>query len=293
VDRPWVLTVCRSSGPVPKNKGLTLAVTRVSRLAREIRVPGARCWRASSAGYKYGVEQYPEGLRDYDPVHPRGTDWRRLLRRIWGPIAVVLGLILKFGFAVFKFFSIFISVAAYALIWGWRFATGFVLLILVHEMGHFLEARRQGLDASLPTFIPFIGAYVLIKNAPLNPWRNALVALAGPALGGAGAALCWGLGESMDSDLLRALAFAGFLINLINLIPIGILDGGAVWHAIQVARHTVAPPPGQDFPSGSTHPIALPGGGRDRATQIAVLYGILVSLLVIGMVVAHVPQQRL
>ncbi|HEY6605445.1 MAG TPA: hypothetical protein VIZ44_03805, partial [Gaiellaceae bacterium] len=104
---------------------------------------------------------------------------------------------------------------------------------------------------------------------------------------------CWGLGESMDSDLLRALAFAGFLINLINLIPIGILDGGAVWHAIQVARHTVAPPPGQDFPSGSTHPIALPGGGRDRATQIAVLYGILVSLLVIGMFVAHVPQQRL
>jgi Zn-dependent protease len=239
------------------------------------------------------MEQYPEGLRDYDPVHPRGTDWRAILRRIWAPIAVLLGLILKFGFAVFKFFSIFISVAAYALIWGWKFATGFVLLILVHEMGHFLEARRQGLDASLPTFIPFLGAYVLIKNAPLNPWRNALVALAGPALGGAGAAVCWGLGESMDSDLLRALAFAGFLINLINLIPVGILDGGAIWRAIQVARHTVAPPPGQDFASGSTYPIALPGGGRDRATQIAVLYGILVSLLVLGMFVAHVPQQRL
>jgi Zn-dependent protease len=215
------------------------------------------------------------------------------MRRIWAPIAVVLGLVLKFGFAVFKFFSIFISVGAYALIWGWKFAIGFVLLILVHELGHFFEARRQGLHATLPTFVPFLGAYVLIKNAPLNPWRNALVALAGPALGGVGAAACWVLGESMNSDLLRALAYAGFLINLINLVPVGILDGGAVWHAIRLARQSVAAPAGQEFASGSTYPIALPGGGRERATQITILYGILVTLLVLGMIATHVPQHRL
>lgn len=239
------------------------------------------------------MEPYQEDTRQYDPIHPRGTDWRGLLRRIWAPIAVVIGLTLKFGFAVFKFFSIFISVAAYALIWGWRFAVGFVLLILVHELGHFFEARRQGLDASLPTFIPFLGAFVLIKNSPLNPWRNALVALAGPALGGAGAAFCWGLGESMDSNLLRALAYVGFLINLINLIPVGILDGGAIWHAIRVARHSVAAPPGQELAIGSTYPIAIPGGGQSRAMQIAVLYGLLVTLLVLGMVATHVSQHRL
>jgi Zn-dependent protease len=239
------------------------------------------------------MDQYPEEWRQYDPIHPRGTDWRALARKIWAPLAVVLGLIIKFGFAVFKFFSIFISVAAYSLIWGWKFAAGFVLLILIHEMGHFIEARRQGLEVTLPTFVPFLGAYVLIKNAPLNPWRNALVALAGPALGSVGAAACWGLGESMDSNLLRALGFAGFMINLINLIPVGILDGGAVWRAIQLARHSVAAPPGQAYASGSTYPIALPGGGRDRATQIAVLYGILVTLIVLGMVVSHVPQHRL
>jgi Zn-dependent protease len=239
------------------------------------------------------VEQYPEELRQYEPIQPRGTDWRGLLRRLWAPIAVVIGLFVKFGFAVFKFFSIFISVAAYALIWGWKFAIGFVLLILVHEMGHFFEARRQGLEVTLPTFIPFIGAYVLIKNSPLNPWRNALVALAGPALGGVAAAACWGLGQGMDSDLLRALAYAGFLINLINLVPIGILDGGAVWNAIRLARHSVAAPPGQEFAVGSTYPIAIPGGGRDRAVQIAVLYGLLVTLLVLGMIATHVPQDRL
>jgi Zn-dependent protease len=239
------------------------------------------------------MEQYPEEWRQYDPIQPRGTDWRGLLRRIWAPIAVVIGLVVKFGFAAFKFFSIFISVAAYALIWGWKFAAGFVLLILVHELGHFFEARRQGLDVTLPTFIPFVGAFVLIKNAPLNPWRNALVALAGPALGSLGAAVCWGIGDSIDSNLFRALAYAGFMINLINLVPVGILDGGSVWRSIRLARHSVPAPPGQELAMGSTYPIAIPGGGPSRAMQIGILYGLLVTLLVLGMVLTHVSQHRL
>src|SRR5213080_298872 len=196
--------------------------------------------------------------REYDPIQPRGTDWRGLLRRIWAPIGAALVLILKFGFAAVKFFSIFIAVAGYALIWGWRFAVGFVLLILVHELGHFFEARRQGVHATWPPFIPFLGAYVLIKDAPLNPWRNALVSLAGPAYGGVGAAVCWAIGEATNSDLMRALAYAGFLINLINLVPIGI-----------------------------------PGGGPTRAVQIGVLYGLLATLLVLGMLATHVTQHRL
>lgn len=231
--------------------------------------------------------------REYDPIQPRGTDWRGIFQRIWAPIAVVIGFAIKFGFAVFKFFSIFIAVAGYALIWGWKFAIGFVLLILVHELGHFFEARRQGLHATWPTFIPFFGAYVLIKDAPLNPWRNALVALAGPAYGAVGAAVCWGIGESIDSDLLRALAYAGFLINLINLIPIGILDGGAAWRALQLARTSLAAPPGQEFAMGSTYPLTLPGGGQSRAWQIGFLYGTLVTLLVLGMIATHVTQHRL
>ena len=205
----------------------------------------------------------------------------------------MIGLAIKFSFAVFKFFSIFISVAAYSLIWGWKFAIGFVVLILVHELGHFFEAKRQGLEANLPMFIPFVGAFVLIKNAPLNPWRNALVALAGPALGGAGAAGCWAIGAAIDSDLFRALAYAGFLINLINLVPIGILDGGSVWRAIKLARRSVAAPPGQELAMGSTYPIAIPGGGPSRAMQIGLLYGVLVTLLVLGMVATHVGQNRL
>jgi Zn-dependent protease len=231
--------------------------------------------------------------RQYDPIHPRGTDWRGLLRRIWAPIGAAIVLIAKFSFAAVKFFSIFIAVAGYALIWGWRFAVGFVLLILVHELGHFFEARRQGLHSTWPTFIPFFGAFVLIKDAPLNPWRNALVSLAGPAYGGVAAAACWIAGEAYDSNLLRALAYAGFLINLINLVPIGILDGGSIWRSLQLARHSVEAPPGQQFAMGSTYPIAVPGGGPTRAVQIGVLYALLATLLALGMVATHVAQHRL
>jgi len=227
-------------------------------------------------------------FRDYEPIQPRGTDWRGLLQKIWAPIAVVIGLAVKFGFVFLKFFGIFISVGAYALIWGWKFGVGFVLLILIHEMGHFVEARRQGLEVTLPTFVPFLGAYVLIKNSPLNPWRNALVALAGPAAGGVASAVCWGIGEAYDSRLLLALAYAGFLINLINLAPVGILDGGAIWHAFKLARLEPVVP---DQFGGAA--VALPGSGRDRATLILVLYLGLAALLVIGMLGAHVPQHRL
>src|SRR6266581_9218418 len=104
--------------------------------------------------------QIPE--RDYRPIHPE-PGWRAVARKIWAPIAVAIGLVVKFGFAFAKFGSIFVAVGGYALIWGWRFGVGFVLLILVHELGHFVEARRQGLHPGLPIFIPFFGAYVEIR----------------------------------------------------------------------------------------------------------------------------------
>jgi Zn-dependent protease len=237
------------------------------------------------------MDDHPEPLRDYEPLQPRGgISWRRLLERIWAPIAAVIGVAIKFGFVFVKFFGLFISVGAYALIWGWKFGVGIVVLIAVHELGHYVEARRQGLDASLPTFVPFLGAFVLIKNSPLNPWRNALVALAGPTAGGVGAALCLGIGEATGSDLLRALAYFAFLLNLINLIPVGILDGGSIWRSIALARRVPAATPEYAFaaPYGT-----IPGGGRGKAIEITILYVTLAVLLLLGMIAAHVPQHRL
>src|SRR6266487_3810186 len=176
-----------------------------------------------------------EEYRDYQPIQPRGTNWRGILRKIWAPIAFLGGLAVKFGFVFLKFFGLFVSIGAYALLGGWQWGIGIVALILVHELGHAIEARRQGLEVSAPTFIPFFGAYVTIKHAGLPPWRSALIALAGPFVGGIGAAVCWAIGESQNSQIFLTLAYTGFFLNLFNLIPIGFLDGGAVARAASEA----------------------------------------------------------
>ncbi|MGH3133316.1 MAG: site-2 protease family protein, partial [Gaiellaceae bacterium] len=118
---------------------------------------------------------------------------------------------------------------------GLPFAIGFVLLIFVLELGHVLELRRQGVPASAPLFIPFLGAVIGMKELPDDAWKEARVALAGPILGSVGAAVCWVAGEAADSDVLIALAFVGFFLNLFNLIPIVPLDGGRAAAALHPA----------------------------------------------------------
>jgi len=183
---------------------------------------------------------YSDGGRGYEPVQPRsGT--RDLLRKITAPF-VGLGLLLvKFGGLLLKLKvlttagSMLVSIAAYAWIWGWRFAVGFVLLIFVHELGHVLELRRQGVPASAPLFIPFLGAVVGMKQLPDDAWKEARVALAGPILGSIGAAVVWIAAEATGSEFLLALAFVGFFLNLFNLIPIVPLDGGRAAAALHPA----------------------------------------------------------
>src|SRR5690606_3892753 len=133
--------------------------------------------------------------RDYEPVQPRGTDWRGLARRLLAPLLVVGGLLLKLG-SLAKFASIFIAFGGYTLIWGWKFALGVVVLIFLHEMGHFLEAARERLNPSWPVFVPFLGAYV--QHTRGNPWQTARVAIAGPILGGAAALACLLAGRALD-----------------------------------------------------------------------------------------------
>ena len=135
---------------------------------------------------------------------------------------------LKLGKLAMTGGTMLVSLLAYAWIYGWRYAAGFVGLILVHEMGHYLAARKRGLDVGLPTFIPFVGAWVELKQLPADVETEAYVGLAGPVLGTVGALVCYLLARSYDSQLLLALAYAGCFINLFNLIPLSPFDGGRV-----------------------------------------------------------------
>jgi Zn-dependent protease len=128
-----------------------------------------------------------------------------------------------------------VSVAAYSLFWGWTFAAGFVLLLFVHEMGHVIQLRREGIKASAPMFVPFLGAAVMMKSMPDDALAEARVGLAGPILGTLGAGVCLALAEATNSDLLRALAYVAFFLNLINLIPVVPFDGGRAMAAMAPA----------------------------------------------------------
>ncbi len=200
--------------------------------------------------------------------------WARML----APLVVTGGVLLKLAGSL-KFLGIFLSVGGYALLFGWRFGVGLVLLILVHELGHYLEARRQGLSPSLPVFVPFLGAYVALRGQPFDPWRNALVSIAGPIAGGLAALACLAYGEVTGSDLMLALAYAGFFLNLINLVPAGFLDGGHVLRAWRVLRH------GGGRPS--------PHEARRLGVAVAAISFGTAAALVAGMVVSHIPQDRL
>jgi Zn-dependent protease len=182
---------------------------------------------------------------EYEPIHPgsgrRRVDWRKL----GGPLAAAAVLLAKFGAKLkvilvalpkIKVFStsasMLVSIAAYQLIFGWTFAVGFVLLLLVHEMGHVFQLRREGVPASAPMFIPFLGAVIAARSMGSNAAAEARVGLAGPILGSIAALVPLGIWIATGDEFWRALAYIGFFINLFNLLPVLPLDGGRAMAAL-------------------------------------------------------------
>lgn len=124
--------------------------------------------------------------------------------------------------------TMLLSVAAYTLIAPLEIALGVILLVLIHELGHVAAARRKGLPVSAPIFIPFIGAVVNMKRNPRDTATEAYIAMGGPLAGTVGATVTLGIGWWTESALFIVLAYVGFLINLLNLIPLFPLDGGKI-----------------------------------------------------------------
>jgi Zn-dependent protease len=135
---------------------------------------------------------------------------------------------LKWGKLATSGGTMLLSLAVYATIWGWRYAAGFIALLFAHEMGHYVAARQRGLDVGAPAFIPFVGAWIALKDKPVDVETEAYVALAGPVVGTGAALAVYLWARSEDSGLLLAISYAGLFLNLFNLLPISPLDGGRV-----------------------------------------------------------------
>jgi len=125
-----------------------------------------------------------------------------------------------------------VSLAAYSFVFGWAFAAGFVLLLFVHETGHVIQLRREGIKASAPMFIPFLGAVISARSLGADALAEARVGLAGPILGSIGSAACIIIWHATGNDVWRALAYTGFFLNLFNLLPVVPLDGGRAMAAM-------------------------------------------------------------
>jgi Zn-dependent protease len=192
------------------------------------------------------MELQPEPIPRDSPA-PEPETFAGRAKKTLGPVAVVGVVIAKF-FAKLKFFilpalkflpiilksggTMLLMIVVYTQIWGWKFALGFVLLLLVHECGHLVVAKKFGLKVGAPVFIPFMGAFIALKEAPRNAWVEACVGIGGPILGTLGALLCNSIGELSGAPIFFALAWFGYFLNLFNLTPVGMLDGGRIVSAM-------------------------------------------------------------
>jgi Zn-dependent protease len=202
-------------------------------------------WPFAPVGAPEGPRPEPEPVFDPRPQGPDPVSERRpqgpIRRRLSAIGAAIVAVLAKLK-AILVLLpklkllastgTILVSLAAYALLWGWSFAAGFVALLFVHEMGHAIALRREGIKASAPMFIPFLGAVIAARSLGDNATAEARVGLAGPILGSIGAAACVVVWHATGNDLWRALAFTGFFLNLFNLLPVVPLDGGRAMAAM-------------------------------------------------------------
>ena len=213
--------------------------------------------------------------------------------------------------------TMLVSIAAYSFVFGWPFAVGLVALLLVHELGHVIQLRREGLKASLPMFIPFMGAVISARSLGENALAEARVGLAGPILGSLGSVACIVIWHLTGNDIWRALAFTGFFLNLFNLLPVVPLDGGRAMAAMApwmwLVGFAALIPLAIIFPNPIMFLIVLIGGyetfkrwklrrsgdvrQRDyyrvrplHRALVAAMYLGLIAALVLGMNATHLPR---
>ena len=133
--------------------------------------------------------------------------------------------------------SMVLSLGALTLFYGPAFGAGLLALIAVHEFGHLLFARREGIRVSAPIFLGPLGAVIGLRQPPKDARQEAVIAIGGPVVGTMGALVAYLLAQAAPAGsyvhgLLVGLAYVGFLINLFNLIPLSPLDGGRVASAL-------------------------------------------------------------
>ncbi|GHO42664.1 site-2 protease family protein [Ktedonospora formicarum] len=140
-------------------------------------------------------------------------------------------LVLKFGWGAI---SALVTIGAYSIAFGWQFAVGIVALLFIHELGHALVLKLKGMPVGGIVFIPFFGAMTLLQRLPTNAKDDAEISIGGPIAGAISAFVCLAIAQLQPDPrtIWAALAYFGFFINLLNLIPVVPFDGGRILAAV-------------------------------------------------------------
>lgn len=175
------------------------------------------------------------------PAAAAKPKWAKWLGPL-APVAIFLAKFKAFFIAIFKLkflFSFAAFIGLYWAMWGPKFGIGFAILILIHEMGHFIDVKRRGLPAEMPVFLPGLGAYVRWKALGVTLETRAAVSLAGPLAGFLASAVCGLLWYETGNGVWSALARTGAWLNILNLAPIWILDGGSAAYALSKMQRAI------------------------------------------------------
>jgi Zn-dependent protease len=175
------------------------------------------------------MEPQPPPVFTVEPPGASAPRPRANAQGLGGSLLAMILVLWKFGGTSL---SMLFMIWVYSRIFGWPLAVGVVLLLFVHEMGHFVAAKLLGIPVSAPLFIPFLGAAIVMRQNPRDAWTEALMAYAGPLAGGVGGWVCLILGVEMHWAVMFPIAGFTFFLNLFNLIPLPPMDGGRICAAV-------------------------------------------------------------
>ena len=180
------------------------------------------------------VREIQSGAPSGQNSSARAHDTPPWVKRL-GPLGPILLALLKFK-SLFSFVAFF---GFYWTLWGAKFGIGFAVLILIHEMGHFIDIKRRGLPADMPMFLPGLGAYVKWNGLGVSVEARSAISLAGPFAGALAAGVCYLLWHQTGYGLWAALARTGAWFNALNLIPLWIFDGRSATNALSKLERAV------------------------------------------------------
>jgi Zn-dependent protease len=170
----------------------------------------------------------PQGQANPQAAKPKWVKWL-------GPLAPVALLLAKFSPVIFKLpflLSFMAFLGVYWSMWGAKLGIGIAVLVLIHEMGHFIDIKRRGLPADMPVFLPGLGAYVRWQAIGVTLETRAAISLAGPLAGWLAAVVCALIWHYTGNAFWAALARLGAWFNALNLSPLPLLDGGSATFAL-------------------------------------------------------------